>query len=140
MERSVIKDIREIEMIIGDYIIKIQKYEKYINHTQMQIILYLIRHEGEDVCQKDLEIETHLKKASITGTLDSMEDKGIILRKQSEEDKRKNLIYLSEKTLNEKERIKKRIYEIEEKINNNISEEELNQFYLVIDKMKANLK
>lgn len=140
MERSVIKDIREIEMIIGDYIIKSQKYEKYINHTQMQIILYLIRHEGEDVCQKDLEIETHLKKASITGTLDSMEDKGIILRKQSEEDKRKNLIYLSEKTLNEKERIKKRIYEIEEKINNNISEEELNQFYSVIDKMKANLK
>lgn len=140
MERSVIKDIREIEMIIGDYITKSQKYEKYINHTQMQIILYLIRHEGEDVCQKDLEIETHLKKASITGTLDSMEDKGIILRKQSEEDKRKNLIYLSEKTLNEKERIKKRIYEIEEKINNNISEEELNQFYSVIDKMKANLK
>ena len=140
MERSVIKDIREIEMIIGDYIIKSQKYEKYINHTQMQIILYLIRHEGEDVCQKDLEIETHLKKASITGTLDSMEDKGIILRKQSEEDKRKNLIYLSEKTLNEKERIKKRINEIEEKINNNISEEELNQFYSVIDKMKANLK
>lgn len=140
MERSVIKDIREIEMIIGDYIIKSQKYEKYINHTQMQIVLYLIRHEGEDICQKDLEIETHLKKASITGTLDSMEDKGIIIRKQSDEDKRKNLIFLSEKTLNEKERIKKRINEIEEKINNNITEEELNQFYSVIDKMKANLK
>ena len=111
-----------------------------MNHTQLQILMYLTKHRDEEVCQKDLEIETHLKKASITGTLDSMEDKGIIKRIQSTEDRRKNLIVLSEKAIIEKERFEEKFKQIEEKIKYNITDEELENFYSVLDKMERNLK
>lgn len=140
MERRVTKEIKNLDKLIGETLIDNKEYAININHTQIQIIFYLIKHKDEDVCQKDLEIETHLKKASITGTLDSMEDKGFIIRKQSEEDKRKNNIILSDKILKEQEKLKNRINEIETRINKNISEDELNQFFTIIDKIKANLK
>ena len=140
MERRVTKEIKNLDKLIGETLIDNKEYAININHTQIQIIFYLIKHKDEDVCQKDLEIETHLKKASITGTLDSMEDKGFIIRKQSEEDKRKNIIILSDKILKEQEKLENRINEIETRINKNISEDELNQFFAIIDKIKANLK
>ena len=100
----------------------------------------MIRHSNVEVCQKDLEIETRLKKASITGTLDSLEEKGIIIRVQSEDDKRKNIIVLSQETLDAKDRITKRIKELDEIVRIGISDEELDVFFNVITKMKSNLE
>ena len=56
------------------------KPSEHLNHTQIQILVYLIKHKNEEVCQKDLQNETHLKKASITGALDSLEDKAVTIR------------------------------------------------------------
>lgn len=139
MNRRTTKEIKELDKLIGKSLIKDRNNKKNLNHTQMQIVFYLVKHENEEVCQKDLEIETHLKKASITGTLDSMEDKGIIIRKQSEDDKRKNIIVLSDIAKKEKIAIEDRIKEIENRINKNISKEELNSFFNIIDKMKKNM-
>ena len=139
MNRRTTKEIKELDKLIGKSLIKDRNNKKNLNHTQLQIVMYLVKHENEEVCQKDLEIETHLKKASITGTLDSMEDKGIIIRKQSEDDKRKNIIVLSDLAKREKIAIEDRIKEIENKINKNISKEELNSFFNIIDKMKKNM-
>lgn len=140
MERSILKYIKDMHILIGEKITYENDPKAYFNHTQIQILLYLIKHKNEEVCQKDLEIETHLKKASITGTLDSLQDKGIIIRKQSEDDKRKNIILLSDKALKLKDNISEKYKEIESKIRENITEEELNQFYSVFDKMERNLR
>ena len=139
MDRLITKEIKDLDVLIGKNITKGNNPKGILNHTQMQILLYLFKHQNEDVCQKDLEIETHLKKASITGTLDSMQDKGIIERKQSEDDKRKNIIVLSKKTLDIKEKIEDRFKEIEISIKKGITEEELNNFFKVVEKIKANL-
>ena len=140
MKRSITKRIKDMDILIGKNIINGKKPSEYLNHTQLQILMYLTKHRDEEVCQKDLEIETHLKKASITGTLDSMEDKGIIKRIQSTEDRRKNLIVLSEKAIIEKERFEEKFKQIEERIKHNITDEELENFYSVLDKMERNLK
>ena len=140
MEKLITKEIRDIDRIIGKTLTNNNKLKGNLNHTQLQILFYLLRHSDQEVCQKDLEIETHLKKASITGTLDSLQDKGIIERKQSEDDKRKNMIVLSKKALEEKENFETKIRQIEEEIKTNISKDELNDFFKVIDKIKMNLK
>lgn len=140
MEKSIIKDIKELDISIGKTLIEKAKKDLGINQTQMVILMYLVKHKNENVCQKDLEIETHLKKASITGTLDSLEDKGIIVRKQDDEDKRKNIILLSEKTLEIKDDVSKKYREIETNLRKNITDEELEVFFRVIDKMNKNMK
>ena len=140
MERHLLKDIREIDSLISQYIREDNIFVNHLNHTQIQILLYLIRHSEEEVCQKDLEIETRLKKASITGTLDSLEEKGVIHRIQSDDDKRKNIIVLSESTKEAKDRITSKIKELDETMRKDISDEDLNIFFDVIYKMKKNLE
>lgn len=140
MERYITKEIKDVDMLIGKIIAKTHDVNDYLNHTQIQILLYLVKHADEETCQKDLEAETHLKKASITGTLDSLEDKGMIIRKQSDDDKRKNVIILSEKALKIKDDLQEIFKSVNKRIKQNISDEELDQFYRVIDKIKNNLK
>lgn len=140
MERYIIKEIKDVNILIGKTIAKSHDIKEYLNHTQIQILMYLVKHSDEEICQKDLEAETHLKKASITGTLDSLEEKGMIVRKQSKDDKRKNVIVLSEKASNTKNEILEIFKSVNKQIKQNITDEELNQFYNVIDKIKNNLK
>lgn len=140
MERYITKEIKDLDMLIGKTIAKTHDVNEYLNHTQIQILLYLVKHAGEEICQKDLEAETHLKKASITGTLDSLEDKEMIVRKQSDDDKRKNIIVLSQKASNIKTEITNIFKSVNKQLEKNISEEELKQFYATIDKIKNNLK
>lgn len=140
MERYITKEIKDVNILIGKTIAKSHDINEYLNHTQIQILMYLVKHSDEEICQKDLEAETHLKKASITGTLDSLEEKGMIVRKQSKDDKRKNVIVLSEKASNTKNEILEIFKSVNKQIKQNITDEELNQFYNVIDKIKNNLK
>ena len=139
MEQSLVREIRDLDIMIGKSFTKSDMPKESLNHTQIQIVFYLLRHMNEDVCQKDLEIETHLKKASITGTLDSLEDKGLILRKTSQDDRRKNTIVLSERAINIKDNLEKKFQELEEQIKNNIDENELESFFKTAEKIKNNL-
>lgn len=140
MDTYLVKEIRDLAYLIGKDLTKNYNPSDHLNNTQIQILLYLVHHIDEEVCQKDLEAETHLKKASITGTLDSLEDKGMIVRKQSEEDKRKNVIVLSDKAAKLKNELTKDYLDTDKKIKRNISDEELKQFYSIIEKIKLNLK
>lgn len=137
---SVTKSIKNLELLINNNITSGMKPSEHLNHTQIQILVYLIKHKNEEVCQKDLQNETHLKKASITGALDSLEDRGAIKRIQSEDDKRKNLIVLSEKAINAKDKIEKRFEEIENKLKKGISKKDLDVFCEVLKQMERNLK
>lgn len=140
MAKNFLKDIREINTLLLERIKKDNIFKSNLNHTQIQILVYLIRHSNEEVCQKDLEIETNLKKASITGTLDSLESKGIIERIQSKDDKRKNIIVLSQTTIEAKDRIASDIRQLDASIKAGISDEEFNTFVNVIEKIKNNLE
>jgi len=140
MEKSIIKQIKELDISIGKNLIEKSKKDINLNHTQFQILMYLMKHSDKQVCQKDLEIETKLKKASITGSLDSLQDKGIIERKPSEDDRRKNIIVLSKKALNIKDDVEAKFKDVEKQLIKNISKQELNTFKLILEKMHNNLK
>lgn len=140
MEYLITKDLRDLDKLIGKTVKRNESRRGNLNRTQMQILFYLIKHPEEETCQKDLELETHLKKASITGALDSMEDKGVIVRKPSEDDRRKNIIVLSKQAIEEKNKVEERIMEVEKTIRENISEAEIEQFHNIICKIEKNLQ
>lgn len=140
MDKNLLKDIKDLEQKIGESIKNDNIFKYRLNHTQIQILMYLLKHSDEEVCQKDLENETNLKKASITGTLDSLQEKGLVQRIQSKNDKRKNIIILSDQTIEAKDRITNNMKQIKEKICVGISKEELEVFENVISKMKNNLE
>lgn len=139
MDRSVIKQISRLDHCIHSHALGRDKMKKVLNFTQFQILFYLLNHQDEDVCQKDLENETHLKKASITACLDALEDKDLVYREVCESDRRKNFIRLSEKTMKFARMMVEREKEYNAQIIAGIPEEELEVFFKVTDRFLKNI-
>ena len=140
MERSIIQELRSVEQLLKDYLgndaVRSGKY----NLTQYHIIGYLLRHDGEKVCQKDLEKETGLKKASITGSIDNLVEKGTVIIVPSTDDRRKNYIYLTDKVLNFRKQLKERENLFNDQIKGNIPEADKEAFFRVMDQIKDNIR
>lgn len=69
-----------------------------------------------------------MEATSLTRTLKSMEERGLIIRKKNPEDGRGVLIYLTEFGKEKRELSKNTVLKFNETIKNNISEEKLNHF------------
>lgn len=108
--------------------------------TQMQIIEYIIEHPKNDVYQKDLEEVLNLTRATISGVLQTMEKNHLIERIVNTNDIRSKKIILNVKTKEMFLRNQQKILEIEKVLVNNISNEELEFFYKILDKMQNNIK
>ena len=139
MTRILTKDLKTLNCKIMKIINTKMPEDIHVNATQMQIVTYLFRHEGEEVCQKDLEAETHLKKASITGALDSLEEEGIIVRKQSIDDKRRNIIEVTSKAEKHKQHIVSAYTKINKLLIKGLTDEDIENLYRIIDRMSSNL-
>lgn len=113
---------------------------KKTSPTQMQIIEYMLKHDQEDVYQKDLEKVLRLRRATVSGVLQTMEKNNLISRITNQEDTRTKKIILNENTKKLFLENKKKFDEIEEKIIKGISNENLNLFFQVIEEMKKNIE
>ena len=139
MYKSIVRELGYLTRDINDYINNGNDLLSYFNMTQLKIINYILMHENENVCQKDLELETNLKKASITGCLDSLAERDLIKRVQAADDKRKNYIVLTDKATAYKNEFYQREVDLNNWIEENISKEELDTFFDVIRKIKENV-
>ena len=139
MERILTREISRLDEKTHKYLNKITKLEEYFNLTQIHVLVYLVRHIDEDVCQKDIEIEMGLKKATITGLIDILSDKGFVYRVQADDDRRKNYVKLTQKAMEFKDEIATHIHELDDFLIKGISEEELESFYETIDKINGNM-
>ena len=110
-----------------------------LTSTQIQILKYMIEHQNEDIYQKDLENILNLRRATVSGVLQTMEKNNLIKREIYENDIRVKKIILNEKTKNIFQKNKQKIDEIEKNITKNISKKDLNDFIKVIDKLITNL-
>lgn len=138
-KRNLMNEIKCMEKLFIECRELIRPLKGQINFTQGHILAFLLFNENKNICQKDLEIETNLKKASITGTLDSLEDKGLIERVISKTDKRKNYIVPTQKAKDARDQVEAQTVAVNEIAFNGIDEEEISQFYKTIDKIKTNL-
>lgn len=108
--------------------------------TQLQIIDYILEHEGEVIYQKDLEEVLKLRRATVSGVLQTMEKNKLIVRKVCEDDTRVKKIILNEKTMEIHKNNVKRFKELEKVVTKDIPQEDIDTFLRVIKKMKNNLE
>ena len=109
--------------------------------SQAYVIDFIImKGENQEIFQKDLEKEFDLKRSSISLMLNNMEKSGLITRVSVAEDGRLKKIILTEKSNKLYEKISEAIDSIENKLCENITQEELNVFQGVLDKIRDNLE
>ncbi len=104
------------------------------------ILKYLDEHQDTETFQKDLEAAFSCNRSTVTNILQLMEKKGYISREAVERDARLKRIILEDKgyeTLGQLDAMSK---ELAEDTLRGISAEDLQTFYDVADKLKANLE
>ena len=100
---------REIASISG------KQFGESATPVQSWIVRYLYDNRDRDVFQKDLEIRFSVRRSTMTSILQLMEKNGLIVKEEVPTDKRLK------------------------KLKKGISEEELNSFFAVAEKISANL-
>lgn len=107
--------------------------------TQMQIIEYILKNNEKDIYQKDLEEILNLRRATVSGVLQTMEKNKLLERVTNSTDARVKKIILNEDAKKIFLKNKKNIEQLEKIVTNNIKEEELDIFLKVINIMKENI-
>lgn len=144
--KNILYKIKEIDILIIRQLLEHNSDErklfmkKPLPPTQMQIIEYILEHIEEKIYQKDLEKVLKLRRATVSGVLQTMEKNGLIKRVVLEEDIRAKEIILNDKTRDVFLANQKKLMEIEKTIIYNIDENDLKVFSKVLDNMKNNIE
>lgn len=103
-------------------------------------IKYFYDNKNTDVFQKDFENKFSIRRSTASRILTTMEQKGLIERKSVESDARLKKIILTEKAIEIHNKITEEIRIREEKLRRNITNEELETFFNVIEKLCINME
>lgn len=101
--------------------------------------LHFLLAQTEDVFQKDIEEEYSIRPSTATELLKQMEKNGLILRQPVPYDNRLKRIVLTDKALTYRKQVVEDLTVLEETLVSGISEEDLEVFFNVIEKMMDNL-
>lgn len=103
------------------------------------VLGFLYDNRDRDIFQKDLENIIETRKSSITNMLQTMEQNGLIVRQSVDKDARLKKILLTQKGIDLQSRIKYTLNNFEENLKEGISNEEIEVFYKVLEKINKNL-
>ncbi len=109
-----------------------------ITAFQMDVIFF-IKHNENDIFQKDLEKEFGLKRPTVSLGLNHMEEHGLIERKSVKNDARLKKIVLTKKALEIIEKTGEIIEEFEHKLQKNFTKEELKNLMNYFEKLQITL-
>lgn len=110
-----------------------QKASEYDVSLSVGFILLNVDKEGTPSTQ--LGPKMGMEPTSLSRTLKSMEDSGLIIRKPDEEDKRKVLIYLTEEGLEKRKIAKQVVLDFNESIMSKIPKGKLKTFFEVAERL-----
>ena len=143
MEKQIARDLKRVDIEIGQRLFSIAK-EKQIpappSPLQTRILEFLFKNQDREINQKDIEQHICVSKATISGALFSMEKNGFIERITSEKDQRSKKIIFTESSKEAYKSLSLVFNEVNEKLTTGITEEELNTFYAILDKLSNNLR
>lgn len=111
-----------------------------IDLTPEQFLLVDLLWNHGPMSQQVMADTMHKDKNSVTNLADQLEKKGFVMRLRDENDRRSNILTLTEKAENLKLEAKEAGISILEHVIEGISEEDLNVFLETLDKMSANME
>lgn len=140
-EQSIGLEIRILANLIGRYL-NMNCCIENINLTGPQglILSYLYDCKERDIFQRDIEIAFNIRRSSVTGLLQGLENNGFIKRVSVEQDARLKKIVLTDKAYELREELQKGIGELEATLIKGLEPEEIAQLVKLIGKIKNNLK
>lgn len=103
------------------------------------IIGYLRDHSEKPVYQKDLEAEFNITRSTASKVVNLMVEKGLIIRESVPEDARLKKLTLTPKAVALAKEMEHNREVVEAQIVKGFSEEELEQFYSYIERIKKNV-
>lgn len=104
------------------------------------IMRYLYENKDHDIFQKDIEKTFSIGRSTVTNIIQILEKKGYVKREFVEHDARLKKVMLTEKGRRSHESIEILISKLDAMLEEDISEEELELFFSVTDKIKKNLE
>lgn len=143
MKPNVIEEIKKLDVKIAKRLFKDAKKEgikRPPSPLQARILKYILEQKSEVICQKDLENYLKISKATISEVLLTMEKKGIIKRVSMPNDARAKRIVLTNTSLERFQELEKNFSDINEKLIEGISDDELARFLNILNKMQQNMK
>ena len=144
-EERMLYQIKSLEKMIFRALVQDKDCVEEItcNHptpTQMQIMEYILEHKEIEIFQKDLEEVLNLRRATVSGVLQTMEKNGLIERVSCLNDARIKRIILNSKAEDMFREKKRKMQEFEHIVIKGIDKDELEVFSNVLKKMKENIK
>ena len=143
MKVNLFDEVKLLDISICNRLFEINKdniLSKYPSPLQVAITRYLYENKDNNIYQKDLQEKFCISKSAISDVIDSMEKKGVILRIQSSIDARRNRIILTELGINCFSDIMNNNNNLNDIVVNSLSDDEIECFINVINKIKANLE
>lgn len=110
-----------------------------LTSSQQEILFYLGFHEGEPIHQREIEKWFRLKNPTVTGILNRLEEKGFIVRKTKEDDKRFRMIELTEKSRCLMQEMCEEMWQMDDKIYSCMTAEERSQLSGLLDRILNSL-
>ncbi len=140
-ELKILYEIKTLEKLINRNMVasKTVDFKEALTSTQIQILDYLLRQQTEEIFQRDLESILNLRRATVSGVLQTMEKNHLIYRVMDENDKRIKKIVLNPMARKMVLIRKEKIEEFEQKIVEGVNTEELQVFQQVLKKMQKNV-
>ena len=111
-----------------------------VTGTHGYVICYLMSHDGEDVFQRDIEKRFSIRRSTATELLNLMQKNGLITRSAVESDARLKKIVLTDKAVKIHTEICKDIAAREKKLRKGLTDEELEAFFRITEKLKNNME
>ena len=143
MNPNVIEKIKELDVKIARKLFqeaKLMDIKRPPSPLQAKVLKYLLDHKNEIICQKDLEKNIRVSKATISEVLVTMEKKEIIRRVSVPDDARRKRIILTDTSLERFQELEKNFNAINEELIQGITDKELAHFINILNKMQENMK
>lgn len=115
-------------------------YADKMTGTHGWAVGYFYSNKNRDIFQKDLEQEFNIRRSTASKILSLMEKNGLIKRESVPYDARLKKITLTDKAIEVQNKIDENFEKLEITMRRGISDDELNTFFNVLDKICDNLE
>lgn len=136
---------KEIAVYLNLSACKLKQYtaaalrQSNIGLTPEQFLLIDLLWNQGPMSQQSIADKMQKDKNSVTKLVDGLEAKGFVVRRKDENDRRSNLLILTQKAEGMKESAKEKGISVLDKMLEGISEEELKSFLATLNKLNANM-
>lgn len=111
-----------------------------LTDSERQVIGFLYHNKDKDIFQRDVELKFVIRRSTASRMLKGLEEKNFITREPVEGDARLKKICLTPSAQTMKANVLNRLDDFEDLLSRGISEEEMNVFFTVTEKIKKNLE